>query len=76
MSASASGGRLTYDGFGMCEVDLGQVFQDVNGNGGTSSELNPGHVRPPARGSVNALHVFRSLEVATARTERALGFFR
>jgi hypothetical protein len=28
----------------MCEVDVGQVFQDVNGNGGTSSELNPGHV--------------------------------
>ena len=46
MSASASGGRLTYDGFGMCEVDVGQVFQDVNGNGGTSSELNPGHVEP------------------------------
>ena len=76
MSASASGGRLTYDGFGMCEVDVGQVFQDVNGNGGTSSELNPGHVEAPGPGSVNALHVFRSLEVATARTERALGFFR
>ena len=34
----------------MCEVDLGQVFQDVNGNGGTSSELNPGHVEAPGPG--------------------------
>jgi hypothetical protein len=57
---------LTYDGFGMCEVDVGQVFQDVNGNGGTSSELNPGHVEAPGPGSVNALHGTRQRLVEDA----------